>query len=158
MREPRVSGDEPFERAVRELQDIESIKALKARYCRFVDTRQWTELAALFTPDAHYELPMGPISSPADFVDQLAGIFRANALSVHQCHLPEIELLDEGHARGTWQMHDYVDRDADYGRRVIHGYGYYQEEYRLVDQTWRISAIRLSRIRVDPGLPLVPQA
>lgn len=33
------------------LLEIEAIKQLKARYCRFLDTKQWDDWRALFTDD-----------------------------------------------------------------------------------------------------------
>ena len=43
---------------LRELRDIESIKQLKARYFRFMDTKQWDEWQWVFTEDAR--LKWGP--------------------------------------------------------------------------------------------------
>jgi hypothetical protein len=37
----------------------------------------------------------------------------------------------------------------DYGDEVFHGYGYYHEEYRLVDGSWRIAYLKLIRIRTE---------
>jgi hypothetical protein len=34
------------------LQDIEAIKQLQGRHFRTLDTKDWTEYAGLFTPDA----------------------------------------------------------------------------------------------------------
>ena len=34
------------------LTAIEDIKALKARYCRYVDTKDWVAFRSLFTDDA----------------------------------------------------------------------------------------------------------
>ena len=34
------------------LEDIELIKQLKAKYFRFLDTNAWSEMAEIFVPDA----------------------------------------------------------------------------------------------------------
>ena len=39
-------------RRLEALEDVESIKQVKARYFRFVDEKKYEELAALFTPEA----------------------------------------------------------------------------------------------------------
>ena len=41
------------------LLDIEAIKQLKARYFRYVDTKQWDDLKALFTADARWSVDGG---------------------------------------------------------------------------------------------------
>ena len=37
---------------VQRLLDLEQIRELKARYCRFIDTKQWQLLRSLFTDGA----------------------------------------------------------------------------------------------------------
>ena len=34
---------------------IEHVRAAKARYCRYVDTKQWDKLSSLFTDDCRFE-------------------------------------------------------------------------------------------------------
>ena len=40
---------------VQRLLDLEQIRQLKARYCRFIDTKQWQLLRTLFTDGARFE-------------------------------------------------------------------------------------------------------
>ncbi|PYM19022.1 MAG: hypothetical protein DMD81_04615 [Candidatus Rokuibacteriota bacterium] len=35
----------------------------------------------------------------------------------------------------------------------FHGYGFYEEEYRRVQDEWKLSFMRLTRLRVDPPKP-----
>src|SRR5205085_6201433 len=66
-------------------------------------------------------------------------------------HTPEIELTGPNAARGVWWMQT-VHRPADvaeHGERVVHGYGYYEEEYRREAGGWRISFLRLTLLRED---------
>ncbi|TDK23912.1 hypothetical protein E2F48_14025 [Arthrobacter crusticola] len=51
-----MSDDDPVAR----LLTIEEIHQLKARYCRLVDEKAWTDLEELFAPDAHIEIAGGP--------------------------------------------------------------------------------------------------
>jgi hypothetical protein len=139
-----------------ELLAIEAIRQLKARYCRFVDTKQWERLTRLFTPNAHLEgfgsVPDG--SDPAAFVAAVSGGL-AQAITIHHVHTPEIVFTSPDRARGVWPMMDYVEFQADdrpagmpTDRGWI-GWGYYEEDYVRIDGEWLISFMRLARQRMD---------
>jgi hypothetical protein len=143
--------------SVQALADREAIKGLKARYCRFVDQKQWTRLRGLFAPDATFD---GFGSAPTGAtVDQfIAGISArlAKVVSIHHCHTPEIALTGPGTARGIWPMTDYLQfpddappREAPDSKGFV-GFGYYEEEYRQINGEWRFSFLRLTRLRIDP--------
>lgn len=142
------------------LIDREKIKLLKAQYCRFLDTKQWPELRALFLDDAGFE---GFGSAPTgSTVDQfIAGISTrlTEALTVHHCHMPEITFNGPDRARAIWAMVDVVELQNGNspveapGHKGFTGYGHYEDEYALVDGEWKFAFKRLSRIRVDP-IPL----
>lgn len=139
--------------AAQELRDIEQIKQLKARYFRLMDTKHWDEWADLFTDDMRFwndnePDPEGrpPItSSGAAFVSMVSKLL-ANAVTVHQGHMPEIELTGERSATGVWSMYDWVDAPD----RNIHfeGWGHYTEKYEKSDDgRWRIKDMHLTRLR-----------
>ncbi len=65
--------------------------------------------------------------------------------TVHHGHMPEIEVVDATHARGIWAMYDRLEYPDG---RVRSGAGHYDEEYRLVDGTWRIARMTLNRLYV----------
>lgn len=123
---------------------IEEIKKLKARYFRFLDTQDWDALSEVFTKDA--VLQWGPeedqVMDGRDAI--LAGLTAnlAGAVTCHQGHMPEIELIDADHARGIWSMTDRVDH-PDY---LLIGYGHYHEEYERQDGRWRIRHLKLTRL------------
>lgn len=137
-----------------QLWNIEQIKQLKARYFRYLDTKQWPKYRALFTNDARIwtsstnagDEPGFP--SPDAFVEWMQTRHDADrAVSVHQGHMPEIEVLTETSARGIWALFDWVDRPK---MHAFQGFGHYYEEYRKEpDGQWRISIMRITRIRVD---------
>lgn len=143
--------------------DLAVIGQLKARYCRFIDTKQWGALEALFTADARFE-GLGSAPDGADraiFVGGIAARFR-DATSVHHCHMPEIAMTGPDSARGIWAMMDYVQRPPGVvvaeapGHPGFRGYGHYEEEYRREAGTWRICFLRLTRLRIEalpPGHP-----
>lgn len=139
------------------LLDREHIKELKARYCRFIDTKQWDRLATLFTPETRFD-GFGSAPSGSDAATFVAGISRrlAGAISIHHCHMPEISFTGAGRARGIWSMMDYLEfppdavpKEAPESRGFM-GYGYYEEEYVRSEGVWRFSRLRLARMRIDP--------
>jgi hypothetical protein len=140
-----------------QLMDVEQIKQLKARYCRFVDTKQWQRLRTLFTEDARFE-GLGSAPSGADVDGFVEGISTRlhDAISIHHCHMPEIVFTGPATARGVWAMMDYLEwpagaspREAP-GHRGFSGFGHYEEEYRKDGAEWKIAFLRLTRLRIDP--------
>lgn len=136
------------------------IHQLKARYCRFLDTRQWLSLRALFTDDARFD-GLGSAPDGASLDDFVRGVSTrlADAVTVHHCQMPELVAEIDGVARGIWSMRDFVQFrpgvapvEAPLGSGFI-GYGYYEERYRREEGVWRIARLRLARQRIDP-LPI----
>ena len=139
-----------------DLCDIEEIKQLKAKYFRYMDTKQWDRmLEEVFAPDAVFEGTHQPFKSGAEFVNANR-VHLGPAKTVHQGHMPEIRLLGRDRARGIWALHDWVEypevhRDGpNAGQRGFTGFGHYLEEYRKPAGGWRIARLRLTRIRRDP--------
>jgi hypothetical protein len=135
-----------------ELHEIEQIRTLKARYFRYLDTKQWEKWRNLFADDC--VLPDGRYASVDDLVATLSAQ-RQHATTVHHGHTPEIVMTGTGVARGIWAMSDYVEfpepatEGLAKGYRGFVGAGHYEEEYRKVGAEWKISSFRLRRLRAD---------
>ena len=138
------------------LADIEAIKQLKARYFRFIDTKDWAAFRDLFTDDCKHYLPQ---ESPVPFMTN-DDYFAMNerlltpGVTTHHGHMPEITFLSDAEAEGIWSMFDYVQIEPTSGpvsgRTSIMGYGHYFETYRKCDDgKWRISSKRNERLRLD---------
>ena len=129
------------------LASLEEIKQLKARYFRFIDTQDWDALTEVFTKDAvlQWGPEAGQVMEGRDAI--LAGLMTnlEGAVTVHQGHMPEIELIDSEHARGIWAMTDRVDH-PDY---LLIGHGHYHEEYLRQDGHWRIARLKLTRLHEE---------
>lgn len=132
------------------------IKGLKARYCRFLDTKDWDGLTSLFLDGAVLDVQQDtgnpPIHGRAAIIEQIrmAVIYAASS---HQVHTPEITLTSDDTAEGIWAMQDRVvwqpGKSPISGVASITGYGQYHETYRRSDGGWKFASLRLTRFHVD---------
>jgi hypothetical protein len=135
------------------LQAIEDIRNLKARYFRFMDTKQWDLLPTLFTADMQVLSPGGGVwlSGGAAFAASLRNSLE-RSVSVHQGLTGEIEIIDAENAKAIWAMQDIIeweDRHPREGWKSIVGRGHYHDTYRKADGKWRIATLSLTRLRLD---------
>jgi hypothetical protein len=140
---------------LQQLVDTIEIQRLKARYFRFLDHRQWNELRDLFVENLEFfvENSIVPQSTTPTFKDADSFLSNLRAtdparVAIHHGHMPDIEFLDDDHAKGIWAVFYWVD---DPGRKVaFQEYGYYYEDYlRCSDGCWRIASVRLTRLRTN---------
>lgn len=140
------------EALLQEILDREAIKELKARYWRFVDTKDWDGFRTLFTDDVRARIvDLDPIDGADAFVAYVRD--SVGERTVHHGHQPELTLDSATEAHGIWALADYVEWASDGARRGFKGYGHYDETYRKVDGTWKIASLRLSYLRMDPLMP-----
>ncbi len=134
---------------------IESIKQLKARYCRYLDTKDWAAWRSLFTDDFVSDTAEAGgkvVAGADDFVAFLRSTLgRPAQRTAHQVHAPEIELTSATTARGVWALQDVV-RLAP-GVTLV-GYGHYHETYENIAGQWFIKTSRLTRLREDIVTPV----
>ncbi len=141
------------------LEAIEAIRALKARYFRAMDTKDWDAFAAVFAPDAvmdmRSEVPPSPDDPDAGLVRgdrAIADFVRRNVdpvVTVHHGHMPEIDVTSATTATGIWAMEDHLWWPEGAPLSTMHGYGHYHETYELVDGEWKIKTLTLTRLRID---------
>ena len=138
-----------------ELLAIEAIKRLKARYFRCFDTKDWEGWLDVFTDDVTLEFSVNVTGNEPDpaatllegkqAIADFVVPYTTPAQTVHQGHMPEIEILSDTEARGVWAMEDIVDHFDN----VAHGFGHYHETYRKGPDGWRIASVRLTRLRIS---------
>ena len=88
----------------------------------------------------------GSVTTTADeFVAFLVDVL-ADAVTVHQGHMPEIALTGPDSASGVWALHDIVIFPT--GLR-LDGYGHYHETYARTPDGWRIASSTLTRLHQD---------
>lgn len=131
-----------------ELDEIEKLKQLKARYFRTMDTKDWTAMRAVFADDVVMDTTAsgGSLTVGADaFMAYLEPTLR-DAVTVHHGHMPEIEVISPSTASGVWALQDIIVWPD--GTRM-HGYGHYHETYEKSDGKWRIKTSTLTRLHMD---------
>ena len=142
---------------INELSDIDQIRDLKARYCRFADAKQWQSVAELFTEDAvmRFHNVDGSLAnevSVAEFARTIGDRVGAGQ-PVHHVFSHEIKFTSETTAEGLWAMEDLIfhDRDAhpEAPFALMQGFGHYHDTYLKADGVWRISGSSLTRLRID---------
>jgi SnoaL-like domain len=130
-------------------EDWHALVTLKARYCRFLDIKAWSEWARLFTEDLVLDTtPAG--GARIDGRDAAVAYVRASldaAITTHHVHNPEIVVVGDT-ATAIWAMQD---RNIWPTGRQLLGFGHYHERYRRVGQDWLIAETILMRLHVDFG-------
>ncbi|MEV0639398.1 nuclear transport factor 2 family protein [Streptomyces sp. NPDC050619] len=127
----------------------QEIKQLKARYFRAIDTKNWALLRQQLTDDVVVDTTgsFGPRMTGAD---EFIGFIRLTigaAETVHQGHMPEIDVTSPTTATGIWALQDLL---IWLGTVKVNGFGHYHETYSLVDGRWLISSSKLTRVYLDP--------
>jgi hypothetical protein len=144
--------------------ELEAIRKLKARYCRFLDTKDVESWRSLFATDVVVRLDMAvstggadpktapPVEGADTFVPMvMAGL--EYAATMHHCHTPEITLTSASTATGIWAMEDWIIFGDG---RELHGAGHYRETYEKQEGGWRIKSLHLTRtiLRISGDIPV----
>ncbi|WP_238015185.1 nuclear transport factor 2 family protein [Dactylosporangium sp. AC04546] len=128
---------------------------MKARYFRYMDSKNWTEFGEVFAREAVLLGGDREIAGRAAIVE-FVGMMSDGARTAHQGFLPEIDVLGAGEATGVWAMSDYYEVRGTEPTVGFTGFGHYEDRYVHEDGAWRIARSRLTRIRIVPfegGLP-----
>lgn len=134
------------------MDDLEAIRQLKARYFRTMDTKDWPGMRQVFADNVVVdtsEAGGGLVRGADEFMSFLEEVLR-DAVTVHQGHMPEIELTSSTTATGVWALNDIVIWPD--GTRLA-GYGHYHETYEKAGGHWRIKSSRLTRLHTDLHSP-----
>jgi len=139
-----------------------AISEVKARYCRCLDTKDWTGYTDVFTEDFVLDTSAAGGPPPIHGRDAAMRMIRGaveKASTAHQVHSPQIE-LDGDTAHVVWAMQDRVvwspERRPAPGYIGHTGYGHYHERYVRRDGRWRIAAQRLTRLHMDTDYEAKP--
>jgi hypothetical protein len=143
---------------IAELTAVAAIKQLKARYFRFMDTKDWQALPTVFAVDAVMDMrgETGDGSGLINGAANIAAFMRSSVehlITVHHGHTPEIEFLSPTSARGIWAMEDKLWKPqgslSTLPFTALHGYGHYHETYSCVAGNWLIQSTKLTRLHLE---------
>ena len=134
------------------MDDVEAIRRLKARYFRTMDTKDWAGMRQVFTDDVVIDTSEagGDLISGADAFMAFLHEALGGATTVHQGHMPEIDITSDTTATGIWALNDIVIWPN--GVR-LDGYGHYHETYEKVGDDWKIASSKLTRLLTDFVVP-----
>lgn len=134
------------------LMAIESIKQLKARFLRCMDTKDWDGFAATLSDDAVLDMSQqgsevleGGGKVIADWTRDAVH----HAETVHHAHTPEIDVTSPDAATGVWALMDVLRWPEGGAISEMVTYGHYHESYVRVGDEWKISRIFLTDLRID---------
>jgi hypothetical protein len=130
------------------LEDIERICRVKYRYWRALDMCQIEELREVLTEDVRVDFVGGTYRWQMEgrevFLKAVAGAFTSQVIARHNGHHPEIDVLSETTAKGTWYLSDWM---LHLGENIVtEGTALYRDEYVKIDGAWRIKVSTYERI------------
>jgi SnoaL-like domain len=141
-----------------EIKDWLALCHAKARYCRLLDSKDWTAFKELFTEDYELDVSEGtglPVIKGRDAALRQIQSSILTAKTAHQVHSPEI-LVRGDEARVVWALQDRVVWGPD--RPSLTGYGHYHERWVRLNGAWKLAALRLTRLHLDFHPPVDNQS
>lgn len=130
-------------RRVQRLEDLEALRALKARYLNACDQQDPQLAAGCFAP-GEILIDMGHLGQLTSR-EQFAAVFselgcHPFVLDLHHGGNPELAFIDDDHATGVWSL-DYRNLNTQ-ANTVTFLAVTYHDEYRRLEGEWHITASR----------------
>lgn len=116
--------------------DRDAICALKYRYLRTLDTKQWDEFADCFVPETTGDYNGLVFDSRDALVTYMRTNITEGMITLHQAHHPEIT-VDGDTATGRWYLQDKVIVEAF--RFMLEGAAIYEDRYVRTPDGWRVA-------------------
>jgi quercetin dioxygenase-like cupin family protein len=139
-----VEQNGSFEKRLRRLEDIEEIRALKARYCRFSDRGydgagdDPDRVAELFVENGEWQSGGEPARGQEAIRDRFVKFQELLPFAVHIATTPEI-VVEEDRATATWYG---VIPAVEAGRQAVWIVGRYTEDLVRTETGWRFARMR----------------
>lgn len=132
-----------IESRLQRLEAGEAIKTLKARYLACCDNKDPAGVRACFA-DGPVPMDYGPIGQ-FDDADAMVAVYADIAchdymVEMHHGVNPQIEIIDDDHAHGEWDVHYQLINTQDMTLTQLGGH--YWDEYKRTADGWKISASR----------------
>lgn len=133
------------------LMVIQELYQAKAKYCRTLDTKNWEAFATVLAPDVRLDLSDGnPDIEPIVGRDKVIATIResvAGARTVHQVHIPEVE-ISGNEAQAVWPVQERVLWDNG---TSLTAFGHYHDRWVRTDGRWALAESRLTHLIMDFG-------
>ena len=130
-----------------DLEAIEYIQQLKARYFRFLDTANYEGLETCFTADASAYFKGGNYEFTLNGWSELEIFYRRSItekkFGVHNGHHPEITVTGD-YATGIWYLTDTFINLKD--NTTLRGTALYTDDYVRIKDTWKIKHTAYERL------------
>jgi hypothetical protein len=133
--------------------EVRALERLKARYCRTLDTKDWSGFRDVLTDDFVSDTTGsgGPVIHGADEFVAFIRSTLDRCVTVHQVQQPELDLTSATSAHGVWAMQDVVRLRRGL---TLHGHGHYDETYEKTGGQWRIRSSILTRLHEQITTPV----
>lgn len=117
------------------MSDREAIQELINRYSLAVSRRDWPGVAAVFSPDARWELAGSPIKLEGPKVGQgLKDLVESTSSTLVQMNAPATIEINGNTAKARSIMHEVADVEAE--NKHVELYGVYEDELVKRDGQW----------------------
>ncbi len=129
-------------------KDVEEIKRVKYRYLRSIDMGDIKALEDIFASKASCAFYGGSYThvynTREDMFAFLRSSFHNKSLSRHTCHHPEIDMINESQAKGSWYLEDYFENHIH--GVIVQGTALYDDRYVKEGGQWKIAHTGYKRI------------
>jgi hypothetical protein len=130
-----------FEERIKNLEEIEAIRNLKATYCYAVDSKNWQQTAELFTENADADFgPFGQYKGRENVATFFRNLPQGLPLCIHMIHNPLIKVEGDT-ATGVWYFEVPGTLVLPAGETAVWIQGRYNEEYIKLDGEWKIKKL-----------------
>ena len=141
---------EVLEKEVQRMKDVEEITALKSRYFRALDTKDWPELEKTLSPTISTSYSNGKLvfHGPKEVTAYFNESMPKTEITLHQGHNPVITFESDTVAYGKWYLQDELifAKGNPYEGLQIEGSAIYTDKYVKVDGQWLIQETGYLRI------------
>jgi hypothetical protein len=135
-------ADQDLERRIAQIEDIEAIRKLKARYCLYIDQPNEDAWISLFTEDSVWESDKIGIRKGREAIRV---VFRSIPdflrFAVHYVTNPIIEVNGD-HATGNWLLLEPCTFAQS--NQPTWGAGRYEEQYVKLGGEWKFKRLKLT--------------
>jgi limonene-1,2-epoxide hydrolase len=125
------------------IEDIETIKQLKARYCAFCDDNYNPQgIASLFTDDGVWDGgDLGKAEGHAAIIKFFERAPSAFSFAIHHVMNPTVE-VDGDRATGRWYLLQPLIRARRDGEAAMWLAGRYEDEYVRIGREWKFKRLK----------------